>query len=117
MIFHFRSHCWEYSIRIVEEHLIPLTKFEQCGCQLPLRRLNTRYYVSENCKKGEERRLQRETPQNCFESIRVSFQINAEVLSPPEAFPYLGQMISYNSRNYLEVYQNLRKTRRRWEVI
>ena len=33
------------------------------------------------------------------------------------AFPYLGQIISYNNSDWLEVYHNLSKLQRRWGVI
>ena len=47
----------------------------------------------------------------------VLLQINVEALPPSEAFPYLGWTITYNNTNCLAVYQNLRKSRRRWGMI
>ena len=45
------------------------------------------------------------------------FQINTETLPPSEAFPYLGQTIAYNSRDWAAVYLNLRKYWRWWAMI
>ena len=48
---------------------------------------------------------------------RVLFQINAEALPPSDAFLYLGQKITYYNSDWMAVYQNLRKARRRWGII
>ena len=40
-----------------------------------------------------------------------------ETLPPSEDFPYLGQTIAYNNRNWAAVYQNLRKALRQREVV
>ena len=80
-------------------------------------RLNTRHYVSEKYKQGEERRIRRETLQRCFKAIRVSFQINEETLPLLEAFPYLGRTITYSNSDWSAVYLNLRKSWRRWGVV
>ena len=45
------------------------------------------------------------------------FQINAETLPSPEAFPYLGQTIAYSNSNWEAVYLNLRRVWRRWGMI
>ena len=95
----FSSQHWGDSIGILEEHPNSLPKCKHCSSQVPLGRLNTRHYVSENCKQREQRRLLCETLQNYFETSRFSFQINAEVLPPSEAFPHLGRTISYNTSN------------------
>ena len=47
----------------------------------------------------------------------VSFQINTEDLPLLEAFPYVGRKNAYNNSNWLELYQNLRKARRRCGMI
>ena len=77
---------------------------------IPSGRINTRHYALEKCKQGEERRLIRETLQRFFKESRVSFQINAEILPPSEAFRYLGRRIAYNNIDWTTVYLNLRKT-------
>ena len=69
--------------------------------------------MSENCKQGEEWQLHRETLHCCFEAGRVSFQINAEALTPSDSFPYRRCTISFNNRNCPEVYHNLKKAQRR----
>ena len=80
-------------------------------------RLNNQHYASENCKQGEERRLQLETLQHCFDASRVLLQINAEDLPLLEAFPYFGRTITYKNRNYTMVYQKLRIAQGRWRMI
>ena len=45
------------------------------------------------------------------------FHINAEALPLLEAFSYLGSKIVYNNSNWAAVYQNVRKSRRRWGMI
>ena len=62
-------------------------------------------------------RIQHKTLHRYFEESRVSFHINVEVLPPPEALPYLGQMIAYNNSNWSSVYQNPKKAQRRWVMI
>ena len=51
------------SISILGVHQNLLPKCESCSSQVPLGRLNTRQYVLENCKQGEDRRLRRDTLQ------------------------------------------------------
>ena len=84
---------------------------------IQLGRLNNRHYASEDFKQGEERRLWRDTLKHCFEESMFYFHINAEALLPSDAFPYLGRKISYNNRNWLAVYQNLRIYTRRWGMV
>ena len=80
-------------------------------------RLNTLHYASEKCKRGEERRIIRNTLHHYFKEIQVLFQINAETLPPLEDFPYLGRTIAYNNRDWAAVYQNMKKSRMRWEMV
>ena len=70
-----------------------------------------------NCKQGEKRRPCRETLQSCFEVSRVSFHISAKALSLFDALTYLGRTIAYDNRYWPAVYQNLKKSWRRWGVI
>ena len=114
---HFSSQHRGDRSRILEEYLNPLSRCERCGSQVPEGRLNTCHYTSEKCKQGEESRLIRETLQLCFETSKVSFQINAETLPPLEDFPYLGWTITYNNSNWAAVYQNLRKYRMWWGMV
>ena len=110
---YFNSQYWGYRIRILEKHPNSLPRCDQCRRQVPVERLNNRHYTSEKCKQGEERHLRYETIQRRFEAIMVSFHINAKTLPPLEVFPYLGQTIAYNNRDWTAVYLNLRKDRRR----
>ena len=96
-------------ISILDDHPNPLPKCKRCGSQFPLGGMNTRHYVSESFKYGEEQRLRRNTLQRCFELIWVSFQINAYPLPLLGALPHLGRTISYNNIDWLEVFQNLNK--------
>ena len=82
-----------------------------------IRRLNTRQYVLEKCKQGEEICLRRETLKRCVEASMISFHINVETLHLSNTFPYLGQMITYNNSNWAAVYLNMRKARRRWGMV
>ena len=100
MCINFSIQHWGDSISILEETPNPLPKWERCERQVPAGRLNTCYYTSEKCNQGEERRIRRETLQHCFEAGRVSFQINAEALTPSEDLPYLGRTIAYNSSDW-----------------
>ena len=43
--------------------------------------------------------------------------MNAKPLETVEAFPYLGRTVSYNNRYWVDLYQNLRKSRRWWEMV
>ena len=45
------------------------------------------------------------------------FQINAENLTPLEAFPYLGRTIIYSNSDWEAVYLDLHKAWRRWGMI
>ena len=90
---------------------------KRCGIQVPEGRLNTRHYVLDKRKKGEERHIRRETLQLCFEASRVLFHINAETVLPPEVFPYLRRTIAYNNIDWGVVYLNLRKARRWWGMV
>ena len=87
---HLNKKHWGDRIRILEEYLNPLPRYERCGSQVPAGRLNNRHYVLDKCKQGEERRLRRETLQHCIEANMVSFHINTETLPPLEAFLYWG---------------------------
>ena len=71
----------------------------------------------DTCKKREDRRLRRNTLQRCFKASRVLFQINAETLTPLEAFPYLGRTIAYNNSYWAALYLNILKACRRWGMI
>ena len=110
---HFSRQHWGYRIRILVKHPNPLPRCDQCRSQVPVGRLNNRHYTSDKCKQGEERHLRYKTIQRRFEAIMVSFHINAKTLPPLEVFPYLGQTIAYNNRDWTAVYLNLRKDRRR----
>ena len=44
-------------------------------------------------------------------------RMNAEPLDPSVAFPYLGRTVAYNNRDWVDLYQNLKKTRRRFGVV
>ena len=114
---HFRSRYWDYRISILEEHPNPIPRYERCGIQVPEGRINNRHYVSDKCKQGEERRIRCKTLQRCFEASKVLFQINTDTLPLLEDFPYLGWTIAYNNSDWEEVYQNLRKVRRWWEMV
>ena len=114
---HSSIHHWGYRIRILEEHPNPFPRFEICRSQVPEGTLNTCHCALEKFKQGDERRLRRETLQPFFDTSKLSFQINMETLPPPETFPYLGWTIAYNSSDWAAVYQNLRKSRRRWWMI
>ena len=94
---HFNWQHWEDRIRILEDNPNFLPLCERCGSQVPAGRLSNHHYTLEKCKQGEERRLRCETLQRCFEASRVSLQINADTLPPPEAFPYLGRTIAYKN--------------------
>ena len=43
--------------------------------------------------------------------------VNADTLSPSEAFPYLGKTITYNKSDWAAVYLNTRKARMLWSMI
>ena len=117
MLSHFRSQNWGYRIGILEEHPNLLPRCERCRIEFPVGILNTGNYTSKKCNQEEERRLRRGTMQRCFEASKVSFQINKETRTLSEDFTYPGQTISYNNRSWAAVYQNLRKSQRRWGMV
>ena len=74
-------------------------------------------YTSEKCKQIGKRRLSCTTLQRCFEASRFFVQINADILTLLEAFPYLGRNITYNNISWAAIYLNICKYWRRWGVI
>ena len=86
------------SISILKEHLNPLHRCECWGSEVPIRRLKTRQYTSENYKQEEEWRLWHDTLQRWFKASRELFQIKVEALTQSEKFTYLGRIITYNNR-------------------
>ena len=71
----FNRQNWGDKIRILEEHPNPLPRYKRCWRQFPVGRLKICHYMSEKCKRGEERRLKHETLKFYFEGNRVSFHI------------------------------------------
>ena len=47
----------------------------------------------------------------------MSISVNAEPLEPATTFPYLGRIVAYKNSNWADLYQNIRKTHQRWEVV
>ena len=47
----------------------------------------------------------------------TNLSYNAFALPPSEAFPYLGQIFSYNSSDWPVVYHNMKKARKRSGMI
>ena len=43
--------------------------------------------------------------------------MNADPLDPIAAFPYLGHTVAYNNSDWEDLYQNLQKSHRRWEMV
>ena len=43
--------------------------------------------------------------------------MDSEPLEPVAEFPYLGRTVAYINSNWAALYQNLRKARRRWEMV
>ena len=74
-------------------------------------------YAYGKCKQGEERQLQHETLQCCFEAGRFLLQINAEDLPPSDYLTYLGRTIAHNNSYWTAIYQNMMKVQRRWGVL
>ena len=42
--------------------------------------------------------------------------MNSELLEPVAEFTYLGRMVAYNNSDWEDLYHNLRKAWRRWEM-
>ena len=105
------------SLRILEEHPTPFPKFKSCRIQVPPWLLGNRHYEYNKCWLREEQRIRQENLQHCFEATHVSISINAESLETAVAFPYLLQTVGYNNSDRADLYQNIRKARRRWGVV
>ena len=57
------------------------------------------------------------TQQHRLDASLVSISVDSEPLEPVAEFPYLGRTVAYINSNWAALYQNLRKARRRWEMV
>ena len=53
----------------------------------------------------------------CFEEIQMLINVNAEPLEPAASIPYLVCTVAYNNNDWVDLYQNLKKARWRWEML
>ena len=57
------------------------------------------------------------TLQHCFEVIQVLISVNTEPLELDVVIPYLGFKVAYNNRDWVDLYQNIRKARQQWWMV
>ena len=92
-------------------------KYERCGSQVPPWCIGNWHSESKKLRLGEELRIRWATLQHCFDSRQVLTSVNADPLEPAAAFPYLGHTVKYNNSDWADLYQNLLKARRWWEMM
>ena len=72
--------------------------------QVPPWHLRNQNYESKKFRIREEHRIRRATLQHCFEAIQVENIVNAKLLEPVVAFPYLGCTVTYNNSVWSALY-------------
>lgn len=115
-----REHFWfrhpNTQITITAEGPVPLPRCAKCGFHCPAGKMG-RHRVSNSCKRGEDRRRQREALQVARQASEVTFTACGVQLESVTSFKYLGRYLSNTDSDWPALYKNLGKARQKWARI
>ena len=114
-----RHFCYRHDpdmVRIPNETPSLCPKCDKCCMQVNCKdeRAWGRHWRTKTCKKGNDRRLQREAWRKSARAADVKFYAYGKELERVDIFKYLGKLTSYDDSDIQAIRNNLKKARRTW---